>query len=224
MEGHLESNSSEEQVCEKSSCSANNANSRERTTSDVMVVYEYDNDDPNDDYDLAIDGMLLNGCSQYLFKFSIIVLPIIFLMVIVIAVFESDSHNNELRCKVSQIECDFAFKRISIHLFNDQIGKAFIVLGISVGLLAFYFLCRYGCHIRRLYRQNRMHRQSERHNTSDDQIINGIKKNTITKKQMKFLLQNPWHRVSESEPRDKYSNHIDVYVENGLYVNKNDIV
>ncbi len=65
---------------------------------DIIVVYEYDEHN-SEEYDLAMDGILLNGCSQYLFKFSIIVFPIIFLIVIVIGIFESDERNNELRRK-----------------------------------------------------------------------------------------------------------------------------
>lgn len=103
MDCQQESDVFDEHSVSKRNSSVRESNGEERTLNDIIVLYDYDTEQNNDEYDLAMDGMLLNGCSQYLFKFSIIVLPIIFLMVIVIAVFESDQQNSELRCKVCLI-------------------------------------------------------------------------------------------------------------------------
>jgi hypothetical protein len=84
-----------------------------------------------------------------------------------------------------------------------------------VGLLAFYFLCRYGFHIRSLYRESNRNRRPRR----DSEL--GV--NKMSKKQMKFILQNPWHRVNDSEPKEQYSNNVDLYVQNGLYNISNNV-
>lgn len=173
----------------------------EAALNDVIVVYDYDPDVFDDDvYDISMDGILLNGCSQYLFKFSIIVLPIIFVLVIVVGLFEREEDDySELRCRI---------------------GQAFIVVGISVGLLALYFLCRYGCHVRQFNREsNDRRRQRENvelgHNVARQQRP---QKRTPSKQQLKFILQNPWHRISSNEPKQPYSNNIDLYKQNGLYL------
>ena len=56
-----------------------NPNVCDRSINDVLVVYEYETEELNESNDLPIDGLLLNGCSRHIFKFSIIVLPIVFL-------------------------------------------------------------------------------------------------------------------------------------------------
>ncbi len=87
-----------------------------------------------------------------------------------------------------------------------------------MGLLAFYFLCRYGFHIRSLYRE------SNRNLRSRGDIQNSeLGVNKMSKKQLKFILQNPWHRVNDSEPKEQYSNHVDLYVQNGLYNISNNV-
>ena len=99
MESQSESNSvpnPEEQNHQKNDSSALS----QTNGNEVMIVYDYENEDTTDDYDLALDGFILNGCSEYLYKFSVILLPFMLLLVIFTAIFSSDSSNG-LKCKVS---------------------------------------------------------------------------------------------------------------------------
>jgi hypothetical protein len=93
---------------------------------EIIVVYEYDEHN-GEEYDLAMDGILLNGCSQYLFKFSIIVFPIIFLIVIVIGIFETDERNNELRRKA----CLSIFLIIRIFFKNNIVFIKVLVFELN---------------------------------------------------------------------------------------------
>ena len=92
------------------------------------------------------------------------------------------------------------------------------------GLLALYMLCRYGFHIRSLNRENSRHRELEHQRQTQELRRDNQTNNKLNKKQLKFILQNPWHRVSESEPKEQYSNRVNVYLENGLYLANNNII
>lgn len=90
---------------------------REPNSNDVMILYEYD--DPfDDDDDLIMDIKP----SNYLFSFSIIALPVIFILVIMISLIDKDNKSLTLRCRI---------------------GQVLMIIGVIVGILALYLVHKY---------------------------------------------------------------------------------
>lgn len=165
---------------------------REPNSNDVMILYEYDDPfDDDDDDDLIMDIKP----SNYLFNFSIIALPIIFILVIMISLIDKDNKSLTLRCRI---------------------GQVLMTIGVIVGLLALYLVHKYVKSI------NDQSDDTINSINSIDSVENNLgpiylPSNMLRNPLLKIDYLNYYLK------KKPYHNKMDHYFQNGLYSAKNQI-